>query len=188
VAGSTWPADDARLFPAWDRVRATNPDARLVLAPHEPTPAHLATAVRWAAAKGLRMARLGDPHVGGADVVLVDRLGVLGDLYAVAQAAYVGGGFHRAGLHSVLEPAAFGAPVLFGPGRRGNRDAALLQAAGGGVAVPDADALAAVLATWLADATVRRLAGARARAVVEAGLGAAERSFALVDDLLGGGS
>ena len=33
-------------------------------------------------------------------------------LYALATAAYVGGGFHAAGLHSVLEPAAFGAPVL----------------------------------------------------------------------------
>jgi 3-deoxy-D-manno-octulosonic-acid transferase len=44
------------------------------------------------------------------DVVLVDRVGVLGELYALATAAYVGGGFHAAGLHSVLEPAAFGAP------------------------------------------------------------------------------
>ena len=40
--------------------------------------------------------------------------------------AYVGGGFGRAGLHSVLEPAAWGVPVAFGPRWRNSRDAALL--------------------------------------------------------------
>ena len=65
-------------------------DARLIIAPHEPTPEHLAPIERWAAAAGLTLSRLGDvsPDV---DVVLVDRVGVLGDLYALADAAYVGG-------------------------------------------------------------------------------------------------
>ena len=61
--------------------------------------------------------------------MLVDRVGVLGDLYALADVAFVGGGFHAAGLHSVLEPAAFGAPVVFGPRHTGSRDAGLLLAA-----------------------------------------------------------
>ena len=59
-------------------------------------------------------------------------LGVLGDLYALADVAFVGGGFHGAGLHSVLEPAAFGVPVLFGPRHEASRDASLLLAADAG--------------------------------------------------------
>jgi 3-deoxy-D-manno-octulosonic-acid transferase len=116
--------------------------------------------------------------------VIVDRVGVLGDLYALADAAYVGGGFHGAGLHSVLEPAAFGAPVVFGPRFANSRDAGLLLAAGGGHAAADADALARVLGAWLSDASVRAEAGTRARDLVRDGLGAAERSWNLVAALL----
>ena len=188
VAGSTWPADEARLFPAWADVRARVPDARLVLAPHEPTAAHVAPALRWAAASPLTIARLGDPAAGAADVVLVDRLGVLGDLYALADVAYVGGGFHRAGLHSVLEPAAFGAPVVFGPRHQSSRDAAFLLAAGGARCAENRGDLSAALVDWFLVAEARNAAGARARALVESGLGAAERSFALVAALLGAAS
>jgi 3-deoxy-D-manno-octulosonic-acid transferase len=127
---------------------------------------------------------LGAPEAPAAAVVLVDRVGVLGDLYALADVAFVGGGFHAAGLHSVLEPAAFGAPVLFGPQYHGSRYAGLLLAAGGGAATRDAGELLAHLERWWADAAARREAGARARDVVRRGLGAADRSAALVERLL----
>ena len=54
---------------------------------------------------------------------------MLADLYAVADVAFVGGGFHGAGLHSILEPAAFGVPVIFGPQHASSRDAGALLAA-----------------------------------------------------------
>ena len=85
------------------------------------------------------------PRRADADVVLVDRVGVLGDLYALADVAFVGGGFHAAGLHSVLEPAAFGAPVLFGPRHANSRDAGLLLAAGAAASASDAPALEVAL-------------------------------------------
>jgi len=124
VAGSTWPADERELLPAWIAMRSQVPNARLIIAPHEPTHAHLSHIERWAASHRLSLARTSAlPSGSSADVVLVDGVGMLGDLYALADVAYVGGGFHGAGLHSVLEPAAFGAPVLFGPRFSGTRDA-----------------------------------------------------------------
>ena len=176
------------LVVAWQTARVRYPTLRLMLAPHEPTAAHLDPIVRWASRNGVSLARLGRDAVGGADLVLVDRVGVLGDLYALADIAYVGGGFHPAGLHSVLEPAAFGAPVLFGPRFEGSRDAALLVQADAGAAVADGDALAAQLIAWLDDDAVRRAAGDRARIVVQNGLGAAERSATLVESLLSHGA
>jgi 3-deoxy-D-manno-octulosonic-acid transferase len=187
VAGSTWPADEERLLPAWLAVRHAVPGARLVIAPHEPTAAHLSAIERWAGEHGIRTARLTSAEASGADLVVVDRVGVLGDLYALAGAAYVGGGFHAAGLHSVLEPAAFGAPVAFGPRFANSRDAGLLIAAGGGVSVDGAAALGGTLGTWLSDTGARTEAGAAARRLVERGLGAAERSWRLVAALLDGG-
>jgi 3-deoxy-D-manno-octulosonic-acid transferase len=184
VAGSTWPADEENLLPAWRKIRDKIPDARLVIAPHELTDSRLGSIEAWARNSGLELARVEDEGAPDADVILVDRYGILGDLYALADVAYVGGGFQPAGLHSVLEPAAFGAPVVFGPRKEKSRDAALLIAAGGGDVVTAVADLSLRLAEWLGSLPSRDAAGAAARAMVQRGLGAAERSFALVSALL----
>lgn len=185
VAGSTWPADEAALLPAWSAVAARHTGIRLVIAPHEPTEAHLAPIESWAAGSNLRSARLSSPDAATADVIVVDRLGVLGDLYDLARIAFVGGGFHAAGLHSVLEPAAFGAPVLFGPHHEASRDARLLLDADAALTLPSTAALHSTLESWARGDAQWRTAGTNARRVVHSGLGAAERSYALVAELLG---
>ena len=126
--------------------------------------------------KSLRPADAG----GNADVVVIDSVGVLGDVYALATIAYVGGGFHSAGLHSVIEPAAYGVPVMFGPGFDMSREAGLLVGCGGAVSVPDAARMAEVLVEWLGDDAARLAAGGKALGLVEAERGAAERSAVLV--------
>jgi 3-deoxy-D-manno-octulosonic-acid transferase len=183
VAGSTWPNDEDVLLPAW---RQGSPDARLIIAPHEPTPHHLAAIERWAREAGVRYARLDHPDAPAADLVLVDRVGVLGDLYATADIAFVGGAFHAAGLHSTLEPAAFGVPVLFGPRHQSSRDATLLIAAGAAHAVTSPHELAGWLQDWSRDDRARRDAGDAARDVVRQGLGAAQWSATIVGRLVAG--
>jgi 3-deoxy-D-manno-octulosonic-acid transferase len=185
VAGSTWPSDEAVLLPAWAAAAAGSArNARLIIAPHEPTAAHLEPIERWAAAAKLRVARLGTPAAADADVIVVDRVGVLGDLYALADIAYVGGAFHAAGLHSVLEPAAFGAGVLFGPRFADSRDARMLLDADGAAVVRDDHSLRRLVDGWLGGGEDWPATGTRARAVVHAGLGAAERSYRLVEALM----
>lgn len=185
VAGSTWPADEAPLLQALARVRRSIPNLRVILAPHEATPAHLEPLENWTRQQQWSAARVDQPEAVEADLVLVDRYGVLGELYALADVAFVGGGFHDAGLHSVLEPAVFGAPVLFGPRHRNSRDALLLLAARGGRAVSGAADIEASLLQFFQNTEDRRTAGAHARGVVEDGRGAAERSAKLVERLLG---
>src|SRR5205814_5710759 len=124
-------------------------DGRLVIAPHETSDAHLKSIEEWARVNGLVLARLDATNATHADVILIDRFGVLGDLYALADVAYVGGGFQSAGLHSVLEPAAFGAPALFGPRNERSPDAARLVEAGGGANVTSEIDLAIRLGDWL---------------------------------------
>jgi 3-deoxy-D-manno-octulosonic-acid transferase len=116
------------------------------------------------------------------DVVVVDRVGVLADLYRVARAAYVGGGFGDDGLHSVIEPAALGVPVTFGP-RHGNAvEAGQLADEGGAFQVTDAASLADALGRLLG--AHGETAGSAAREFVERRRGGAARNAALIDDLL----
>ena len=85
----------------------------------------------------------------------------------------------------MLEPGAFGVPVLFGPRFANSRDAELLIANGGGATESSESAIEARLRTWLSDPQARAQAGDAARALVQGGLGAAERSWELVASLLG---
>ena len=192
VAGSTWPGDEDVLLAAFARLHVRHPEARLILVPHEPTAEHLASIER-------RAARLGAPDPlrlsaaqGPVPLLLVDKVGVLAALYGAGALAYVGGGFHSAGLHSVLEPAAWGRPVLFGPRWSESRDAGLLLASGGGVALEEmgttetVEELCGIWEKWLTDERERSGRGARALAMVRTGAGAADRSAALVEQLVGG--
>lgn len=186
VAGSTWPADEEKLVPALARIAQAGHRIRAVLVPHEPTPAHLDALEDRLRSMGMTPSlRLSEVEAGaepGAAVV-VDRVGVLGDLYAVADVAYVGGGWGTAGLHSVLEPAAFGVPVLFGPLHANAREAGELVALGGAFELSP-DGIAARLLALAGDAELRRAAGDAARAYVRSSLGAAERGAGIIESLL----
>jgi 3-deoxy-D-manno-octulosonic-acid transferase len=186
VAGSTWPPDEDRLIPAFGLLRGEDRSAlRLIVAPHQPTVTHLVRLETRLRAAGLRSVRLADVERGSRleEVVIVDRVGMLADLYRLASAAWVGGGFGDDGLHSVLEPAALGVPVLFGP-RFGNaREAQALVTAGGGFVASDAGTAAARLRAVLADGG---RAGLAARGWVESQRGGAARNAAVLVNLLRG--
>ena len=188
VAGSTWPGDEAVVLPAFVDLLGQVPDARLILAPHEPHPDHLAGIMQLAAPLGLpRPVRLSQlEHQPASPVIVVDRVGILADLYALATVAFVGGGYHRAGLHSVLEPAVFGVPIAVGPRWQASRDAALLIERGGAVALPP-DGRHPLHAQWLVwrhDPAARAKAGEAGKRLVSEGRGAAERTTALVKTLV----
>jgi 3-deoxy-D-manno-octulosonic-acid transferase len=188
VAGSTWPEDEAVLFPALGQVRLRVPGVRLVIAPHEPTAEVVGDVATRLASLGWKCRPLsvvesrGTP--GDAAAVVVDRTGVLADLYSVASVAYVGGGFGGAGLHSVLEPAAAGVPVAFGPRHERAPAAPGLMAAGGAKCARDAAELAAILAEWLLDEDARAEAGRRAIGYIAFHRGAAARTAALLGGLM----
>ncbi|MGE0552645.1 MAG: 3-deoxy-D-manno-octulosonic acid transferase [Gemmatimonadales bacterium] len=185
VAGSTWAGDEAVLMPALVRVRASHPSARLLLVPHEPTPVHVSAALDLAARHGLTDARRASESGPPGSLVVVDRVGVLMTLYAAGSIAFVGGGFGRRGLHSVLEPMAHGLPVLFGPRWASSWAAARALETGGAREVRDADQLAARWLEWLDDDDARARAGASGRALVEEGRGAASANAAMVERLMG---
>lgn len=183
VAGSTWRADERVLFPAWIALRATEPTARLIIAPHELAAGRTSSIEGWGAANSLSTAPLGAANT-ETDVVIVDRMGVLADLYALATVAYVGGGFHDAGLHSLVEPAVFRVPVLVGPQHADSRDARLMLSTGGAMSADAAPQLARAMVRLMTDERERADRSDAIGSVVAAELGAADRSFEIVRELL----
>lgn len=185
VAGSTWPADEDVLILALEDLRGTVDGLRLVIAPHEPSEAAVSGLLQRLGSAGWRATTLaaleassnpdGSGELLAPDAIVVERVGVLAALYEVATVSFVGGGFHRRGLHSVLEPAAAGSPVVFGPGHRNARAASDLVALGGAVAAADSAEVARALHSWLNDAGRRAEAGAAAVAYIDQHRGAAHR-------------
>jgi len=120
-----------------------------------------------------------------ADIVVLDTIGELAQLYQIATVVFVGGSLINAGGHNILEPAAFGKPVIFGPHMQNFQEIAdAFLAEGAAVRVRSESELEATLRTMLADPSMRRKFGAAARAIVEANRGARERSLEVVAELL----
>jgi 3-deoxy-D-manno-octulosonic-acid transferase len=186
VAGSTWPSDETELLAPLATARKGKP-MRIIIAPHEPDAPHLRSLEQRLAAHHFTHARLSDIEHADTklpEVIVIDRLGVLAELYAIADVAYVGGGFHDAGLHSVVEPAALGVPVVFGP-RHGNaREADELAGKGGGFVASDGHAAASIILDLAARPVHRATSSAAARNFVEHRLGGARRNAGLIAELI----
>jgi 3-deoxy-D-manno-octulosonic-acid transferase len=188
VAGSSWPDDERRLLPALGTAREATPDLRVIIAPHEPTPTCVSALRRALERDAWNVRTLSEVESAGsavgAEAVIVDRVGMLAHLYGLADISYVGGGFHDAGLHSVLEPAAAGTPMVFGPHHQNARAAGDLLECGGARIASNVGELTEVFRTWLRGESARVRSGRSAAGYIEHHRGAAERCAHLLDPLI----
>ena len=114
VAGSTHEDDEQVIIPAFRQVLERHPRALLVLAPRHPE--RFARAAQDVAAAGLSLRRRSEGRFpGDAQCLVLDTLGELLSYYAAADVSFVGGTIADIGGHNLLEPAALGKPLLFGP-------------------------------------------------------------------------
>ncbi len=187
VCGSTHPADEALLIPVLAEVRRRVPGLRLILAPHHVDDAHLEDIEARCAAAGLpsaeRLSTIPDRRPRGR-FVLVDTVGELFELYSLADAAYVGGGFHDKGLHNVLEPAVFSAALLYGPRISNSIEARELADEGRARRVEDGGELATALSELLSDPAAACGLGAAAADYCRARAGAAQHYAERLEGLL----
>lgn len=186
VAGSTLRGEEAAVLRAFHRLRAVYGNPLLILAPRHPE--RFGEVERLARDEGFMTVRRTELAVDSeprAEVVVLDTIGELAQLYRVATVVFVGGSLVDAGGHNILEPAAFGKPIVIGPHMQNFREIAdTFLASGAAVEVRSETELADTLRTLLDDAARRAGLGAAASAVVEANRGAKEKTLAVIERLL----
>jgi 3-deoxy-D-manno-octulosonic-acid transferase len=186
IAASTLRGEEEPVLDAFQRIRATMPTALLIVAPRKPE--RFDEVERLARRSGWNVARRSELRVDSEprhDVVVLDTIGELAQLYQVATAVFVGGSLVAAGGHNILEPAVFGKPIVFGPHMENFAEIArtfLDNAAA--IQIRDGRDLESVLLDLLRDPVQRARLGAAARALVEANRGARARTLAVLAELL----
>jgi len=186
IAGSTLKGEEEVVLRAFARVRRADLRPLLVLAPRHPE--RFAEVERLVAESGLSVARRTELPIDAdpaSDVVVLDTIGELAQLYQIATVVFVGGSLVDAGGHNILEPAIFGRPILFGPHMQNFAEIADAFVGGGAaVQVRSAAELETAMPSLLTDERKRTALGAAARSIVEANRGAREKTLAAVNDVL----
>ena len=186
IAASTLKGEETPVLEAFQRIRARVPEVLLIIAPRKPERfdevEQIARRGGWNVARRSELPVDAEPR---HDIVVLDTIGELAQLYQVATAVFVGGSLVDQGGHNILEPAVFGKPIVFGPYMQNfaeiarafiDNDAAIQVRTG--------RELEHALMGLLADPVRRARLGAAARALVEANRGARGKTMAAIARVL----
>ncbi|HTS10501.1 MAG TPA: 3-deoxy-D-manno-octulosonic acid transferase [Candidatus Limnocylindrales bacterium] len=179
VAGSVAGQEEEAVLAAYDLVQRRWRRALLILAPRKPDRFDGAAAI--VEEGGWNLVRrshidLREPLDEQADAILLDSIGELGGLYALADAAFVGGSLVSVGGHNILEPAWFGRPPVFGPSMENFQQMSeQFLAARAAVQVGSGAQLGKVWMQMIEDPALREKMGNAARLLAERNRGATQR-------------
>ena len=186
VAGSTMREEEQMVLQVFRRIKASTANPLLVIAPRHPERfaevAQLARDQAFVTAKRSDLPIDAEPR---ADVVVLDTIGELAQVYQIATAVFVGGSLVDTGGHNILEPAVYGKPIVFGPHMHNFKEIAeAFIAQDAAVQVSGVRELEDALLALLTDPVRRARLGAAARALVESNRGAKDKCLAIIAQLL----
>lgn len=121
VAGSTRPGEEAALIETFSIVRRTHRALKMIIAPRHLE--RIGEVESILVDRQIPFSVLGQP-TDDASITLLDRMGILNEVYAAADLAFVGGTLVEVGGHNILEPVWAGTPVVYGPYTANVADAA----------------------------------------------------------------
>jgi 3-deoxy-D-manno-octulosonic-acid transferase len=187
LAGSTQEPEETLALETFRQLSPKFPRLRLILVPRHAE--RFAAVAELLSRSGVSWRRRTQLDAAGHDplarVLLVDRIGELGAWWGLAQIAFVGGSLGTRGGQNMIEPAAYGAAVSFGPRTQNFRDVvAALLTADAAVVVADGNELTAFVRRCLEDPSFACALGQRARSVAMANQGATARTIDLLTQTL----
>ncbi len=185
VAGSTHSGEEKPLLHAYRKLLANFANLRLIIVPrHLDRLGEIERLISQAGFKFIRKSNINGKNP-PKTVIIVDSIGELAMLYGISSLAFVGGSFVPKGGQNILEPAALGKPVLFGPHMDNfQEERYLILSAQAGIQVADADELADHAARLLADPQLAGQLGNNALNMVEQNRGATARTIGIIERYL----
>jgi len=182
IAASTHEGEDALVLDAYAQVLQAIPHCLLVLVPRHPERFNAAAALCRKRGYATAMRSKSPRGFDGVDVFVGDSMGELPLFYAASDVAFVGGSLVPVGGHNMLEPAALGLPVLFGPYVFNFAEISrMLMEVGGAWQVASARELGERALALLEDANLRHNVGDRGQQFVESNRGALDRLMQIIE-------
>jgi len=180
VAGSLWEEDENILLPVIVKLFKYNSNLLFILVPHEPTERNLENLERKIPTN-LRHIRFSQMiNYTNENIIIIDSIGILLTLYKYANIAFVGGGF-KYNVHNVLEPAAYGLPVIYGPKIKKSQEAEKLASLGGGFIAANQKELYKTLKKLIDNEDFRKRASEISRSLVVNNIGATQKIIKLLE-------
>jgi 3-deoxy-D-manno-octulosonic-acid transferase len=178
IGGSTWPPEENMLAKLWKTGGFDEfiKDWRLVIAPHDISEAHLLQIEELFPKEIIRYSKISLPLQDALDqhnIILIDSIGLLSSLYASADLAVIGGGFGK-GIHNLLEPAAYGIPIIFGPKWTKFREAESLIETGAAFPVQDFESFSKIAKRICSDSKFRVESGGLALNYMKSQMGCSD--------------
>jgi 3-deoxy-D-manno-octulosonic-acid transferase len=152
VVGSSWPKDEGLLL---DFINTNTLNVKFIIAPHNIKGDQIEQLKNSITKKTVLFSEQQHKNLADFDVFIIDTIGILTKIYSYADIAYVGGGFGNPGIHNVLEPAAFGVPIIVGPNYSHFAEATALVQMGGCLSISNEIELKAAFRDLIVDANFR---------------------------------
>ena len=158
VIGSSW-IDDENVYLSYLN---NSKNIKFIIAPHNIKEEEITRLIGKIDKRTIRYSNYKAEHLKDADVFVIDTIGILTQIYAYADIAYVGGAF-KTGLHNILEPATYGTPVVIGPKFSKFQEAKDLVALGSCLVVDNTEELSTTFTRLIADTDYRNELGTKNR-------------------------
>ncbi len=173
--GSVWEPDLEVIISPLIQEYKNNKNLKLIIAPHETDDSHVNQIKSEFDKAGIKINKYSEiQDKCDSRVVIVDKIGVLAELYHQSNIAFVGGSF-KSLIHNVMEPAVAGIPVVFGPKYHNSREAEQLVKHGGGFCVENSEEFANIVNTLINNKDKYQIASQASKDVIFRNKGAGQR-------------
>ena len=190
VAGSTHKGEEEIIIDAYEAIKKTTSDLKLVLAPRHPQ--RFKEVAEILEKRGLNYIRRSEINQGSGvrgqrlyDIILLDSIGELPQTFSRATITFIGGSLFPLGGHNILEPAYWGNPIIFGPHMDNFPIASDFLKEGAALMVKDSRDIAATVKDLLMNTEKAKQMGQKAKSIIDSNTGAVEKALGLVRGFLG---
>ena len=156
VIGSSWPKDESLLV---NYINNSSEDLKFIIAPHNIKSEQIQELKKSITKKTVLHSEKEVENLSEFQVFIIDTVGILTKIYSYADIAYVGGGFGNPGVHNILEPAAFGIPIVIGPNYSHFSEAIALVNLKGCISITTQNDLNETFKALLSDTVIRHEKG-----------------------------